>query len=166
MNTRTEATIAQLVSHVQRGFAVVVIGQHGCGKMEMCHQAVKQMGLEPYTIQADMMDMSDLHGLPLPPKDGECNPGRTPGLFDKLPDGVGLIIDNLDKMNSDLVPTFALHVIEYVRRGILKGEKKVVFIVAHPDDDRHHTSEIISEWFRPATGETLGLERLVVEVGK
>lgn len=171
---KNEVVISQLVLHAQRGFAVVVVGAHGSGKNWLCQLAIKRMGLEPYTICADMLEGSDLHGYPLPSQDGsgQCSgmPQRTPGLFDKLPDGVGLIVDDIHK--SHVLKELSYLICNYVRGGGLPrpGAKKVVFICVPPDElvmfpsSLRKPSEVISEYLGPATGETLGLERLVVEV--
>jgi hypothetical protein len=162
-----ESTIKQLVSHAQRGFAVVVIGAPGTGKADMCSEAIKRMGLKPYTIHVDLLDMLDIHGLPIPPKAGECNPGgRTPGIFEKLDNDIGLIVRGLERTRFDIIPALSYNITHFVRHGIIKGKKKVVFIIVHPDYDINRAGGIISEWFGSATGEILDLERLVVEVPK
>jgi hypothetical protein len=159
---KNEEIVAQLVQSAQRGFAVVVVGEHGSGKVWLCQMAIEKMGLKPMTVSLDMLEASDFEGLPFPGENGEVK--RTPNMFKQLPAGTGVILDGLHRMRQEFWPMLAMSLLEYIR--LPDGQKRVVFITIPPDSENCHASAIIKEWFRPATGESLGLEQPTVQVPK
>ena len=162
---KTEEIVDQLVAHVERGFAVIVVGVHGSGKNWLCEMAIEKMGRVPHTVNLSILDMDALTGFSLPVRVGACmTVTKTPSFFDKLPENAGLIFDELHNANSMLLKQIGAAICQYVRGDgrPSPNKKRVVFITLPP----HIDANALLEKFGPATGETLGLERLVVEITK
>ncbi len=155
--------VEDLVRSAERGFAVVVVGPDGSGKYAACMSAVGRMGLSQVTINAALLDMHDILGLYIPPSHGCSGASRTPSILESIMDGTALIIEDLHKMRKDMRRVFSLNLCEYVRRNFpgLPKKKKVVFILLPPDANQDEVLEDLA----PAMGESLGLERLVVNFG-
>ena len=164
---KNEEIVAQLVQSAQRGFAVIVTGDMGCGKNWLCEMAIKKMGLTPHYINVGVLTADDLTGIPLVTRheNGRClSTSISPGVFQKIPENAGVILDDLNHASPSIYKMLAAHICDYVRKGgrPFPGNKRVIFITLPPMLGMDELLELLG----PATGETLGLERLTVEVPK
>jgi hypothetical protein len=142
---KTDEIVDQLVKSAQSGFAVVVRGPYGCGKVWMCDLAIKKMGLKARTISLDQLDEMDTRNL--------INVG---------PD-TGIILDGLQNVLHDNMPILAGVLLQFVLDSKFK---RVVFITVPPDTERCDMSARIHEWLSMVTGGHDKRQALTVEVSK
>jgi hypothetical protein len=133
---RNEEVVSKLVEAAGHHVAVVVVGVYGSGKVWLSDMAIRRLGREAVTINAGTLDETNM------------------GLLDKLPENVGIILDDVHQANLQLLPDISKAMTRYVRE-----EGGVVFITIPPGQEN------ILSLFATATGETLGL-RQTVEVSR
>jgi hypothetical protein len=152
--TIKEEIIAQLIAATSDGFAVVVVGEPGSGKEQLCKEAIERMGLKARVCYMDCIDPSDLLGLPV------LNPltrkivDHTPGVLDKLPEDVGMIFSGLEYVHSSNVVLFVAPLLNYL---LFSGKKRVAFITVPPNNEA--VQRTLDCWFTQITGEDRGIAR-------
>lgn len=152
----SEEIISQLIEVASHGFAVIVEGKPGSGKVRLCIEATKRMGLTPSYIPLDSCDEIDFTGRDTPFSGGVVHER---GVFDQLPADAGVVLDGLQYVNPYLMPQIALAVIAYVR---FPTKKRATFIMVPPDNEA--VNGWLDELFKPATGESIGGIRHTVRV--
>jgi hypothetical protein len=159
---KNEETVAKLIDAAEKagGLAVVVVGDYGCGKVEMCRQAIKKMSGEPHIVQLDMLDDMDISGLPILEKPGE----RTQTILDRIPGDAGLVLDGLHSVAPIMLPMVAMALTKLVRAS--DKRRPAVFITIPPNTAGRDVEWRLREVCALITGESLGGERFTVQVPK
>jgi hypothetical protein len=135
---RNEEIVSKLVEAAKHGWAVVMVGDYGSGKVWLSDMALKRMGREACTIHASQLDADDVYLA-----------------FQKLPENSGAILDldHLHDMEAQILPMIVVSAVEFVR--IKQG---VLFITVRPGQEN------ALSLFNIVTGESMGLPRQTVEV--
>lgn len=141
----------------EHGFAVIIMGSPGSGKEFFCRKVIEESGKAPFIIASDCLDVSDISGFPVPVQtpDG-LQTQRTRGLFDTLPENCVPIILGLER--SRIADKIGMALTVWIR----SNPNRTAFIILPEGCD--HLSVVNRWYYGSATGENLGLERLVVNI--
>ena len=134
---KNEEVVTQLVEASRGGLAVVVVGDYGSGKNWLCQMAAQKLGLDPHTIQLEMLEPSEYATL-------------------SYPDKACVIFDGLQRVDYENMPAVA----EAVNK--CAGGHRTVFLTIPPASEAHNAMGRIKEFLIPATG----TDRRIVEVPK
>jgi len=119
--------VQKLARAVKEHEVVLVVGERGCGKHEMCMEAIKSLGLKPFSFEMSVMTPEELNGIP---RSLDQKVKFPDGALDKLDDGTGVVINGLEMVDPSQLQVVTAAIARYTRT---KGKKRTAFIVLPPN---------------------------------